>query len=171
MLFGLTNASATCMRLMNEVLRPYLDSVIVVYLDDIFIYGKIWEDHLNDIEIVLEDLKKEQLQANIKKCMFVKKELIYLGFKVDGAGLNIDPIKTEVIQKWPTPKNLHEMRSFMGLANYLRNFITGYSEIALPLHALTKGNATFIWTESQQQAFDELKHRIYNSLVLALPDI
>ena len=171
MSFGLTNASTMFMRLMNEVLRPYLDSFLVVYLDDILIYKKIWEDHLKNTKIVLEVLKKEQLQANLKKCTFVKNEIIYLGFKVDGAGLKIDLAKTEIILKWPVPKNLHELRSFMGLANYLRIFFVGYSEIALPLNALIKGNTTFIWIERQQRSFDELKHRFCNALVLALPDI
>jgi Reverse transcriptase (RNA-dependent DNA polymerase) len=141
--FGLTNAPATFMRLMNDVLKPFLDVFVIVYLDDILIFSKTWEEHLNHVKQTLDVLKREKLYVKLSKCEFGKTSLNYLGHIVGGGELKIDPSKGAVIVNWPKPKSATEVRSFLGAAQYWRNFIAKFSLIAAPLHALTGLNKVF----------------------------
>ena len=110
--FGLTNALSTFIRLMNEVLKEFLGKFIIFYLDDILIFSKTLEDHIMHIQKVFEKLREEKLLINLKKCSFVKKELVYLGFLVSVEGLKMDPEKVEAIFEWPTPRSATEVRYF-----------------------------------------------------------
>ena len=141
-------------------MRAFIDSFMVVYLDDILVYSKTWEEHVQHLEQVIETLQKNELQLNAKKCDFAKQFLVYLGFVVGGVQLKIDPSKIQTIMNWPRPSNLTEVRSFVGACQYLRKFIPHFSNIAAPLHALTKGDMKFGWTNTQEQAFNTLKQKI-----------
>ena len=132
--FGLTNAPAT---FMNDVLRPFLDDFVIVYLDDIPIFSKTWEEHLKHVKQTLYVFKREKLYVKLSKCEFGKTSLNYLGHIVGGGELKIDPSKLAVIVNWPKPKSATEVRSFLGAAQYWRKFISNFSLIAAPLHALT----------------------------------
>ena len=123
MLFGLTNAPSTFMRLMNEVLKEYTGKFVIVYLDDILIFNQNKEEHLRHLKLVLETLQKEKLIINMKKCSLLKKELMYLGFVVSEEQLKMDLEKVQAILNWPTPRNVYEVRSFHGLASFYRKFI------------------------------------------------
>ncbi|VVA40271.1 PREDICTED: reverse mRNAase [Prunus dulcis] len=112
--FGLCNALSTFMRLMNEVLRPFIDDFVIVYLDDILIFSVTWEDHLHHIAQVLEVLRTNQLQLNSKKHEFGKQHLVYLGFIVGAGELKMDLEKVHVISQWPTPRSVTEVWSFIG---------------------------------------------------------
>ena len=127
--FGLTNAPSTLMRLMNEVLKRFLGKFVIVYLDDIMIFSKTKEEHLEHIRQVLQRLKEEKLLINLKKCSFMKEEIVYLGFVISTDGLKMDPEKVKEILEWPTPKNVGEVRSFHGLASFYRKFIKNFSSI------------------------------------------
>ena len=116
--FGLTNALATFMRLMNDVLRPFLDDFFIVYLDDILIFSKTWEEHLKHVKQTLDVLKIEKLYVKLSKCEFGKTSLNYLGHIVGGGELKIDPSKVAVIVNWLKPKSATEVRSFLGAAQY-----------------------------------------------------
>ena len=96
--FGLTNAPATFMRLMNEVLHPFIDTYVIVYLDDILIFRSSWEEHMGHIQQVLEKLRAHRLQANMEKCHFTMRSVSYLGFIVDEQGFRMDPSKIEVLR-------------------------------------------------------------------------
>ena len=134
--FGLTNAPATFMRLMNNVLRPFLDYFVIVYLDDILIFSKTWEEHLKHVKQTFDVLRREKLYVKLSKWEFGKTSPDYLGHIVGGGKLKIDPSKVAVILNWPKPQSVTEVRSFLGPAQYWRKFISNFSSIATPLHAL-----------------------------------
>ena len=169
--FGLTNAPATFMRIMNDVIKPFIDYFVIVYLDDILVFSKTWEEHLQHVKQNPDVLKRENLYVELSKCEFGKTSLNYLGHIVGGGELKIDPSKVAVIVKWPKPKSATKVRSFLGAAQYWRKFISIFSSIAAPLHALTGLNKVFQWGGKQQKAFDTLKERISTTPILALPDL
>jgi hypothetical protein len=128
--FGLTNVPSTFMRLMNEVLREFIEKFVIVYLDDILVYSKTMAEHLKHFATVMQRLQQEKLLINMKKSSFMKTELIYLGFVISTNELRMDPDKVEVIKNWPSPKNIFEVRSFHGLASFYRKFIRNFSGIS-----------------------------------------
>jgi hypothetical protein len=150
--FGLTNAPTTFMRLMDDVLRPFTNSFVVVYLDDILIFNRTWEEHMRHIQQVLSTLRQHKLYANLEKCSFGMNKVQYLGYIVDEHGVHVDPAKIQVIRDWPAPTTLTELQSFLGLANFYRRFMLGFSHIAWALSQVTKGGgrAKFVWGKEQQ---------------------
>ncbi len=166
---GLTSAPATFQRLMNEVLRPLLDKCVVVYLDDILIYSETPEEHLRHVRQVLELLRAHSLHTKVSKCEFGMRELEFLGHIVSDRGVSVDPRKIEVIKNWPVPKDIKELRSFLGLANYSRRFISKYSLISAPLSDLLKKNP-WNWSKECGDAFEKLKTCLMSAPVLAHPD-
>jgi hypothetical protein len=171
--FGLTNAPATFMRLMDDILRPFTNSFVVVYLDDILIFSQSWEEHLHHIRQVLQTLRQHKLCANLEKCTFGMTEVQYLGYIIDEQGVHVDPAKVQVIRDWPSPTTLTELRSFLGLANFYRKFVLGLSHISLPLSQVIKGGdkANFSCYESQHKDFQDLKHHLCFALVLTLIEL
>jgi hypothetical protein len=121
--FGLSNAPSTFMRLMNEVLKEFIGKFVIVYLDDILVYSRSKEEHMRHLNYVLQRLQQEKLLLNLKKCSFMKEELVYLGFVISAEGLKMDPEKIKAIMEWPSPKSVFEVRSFHGLASFYRKFI------------------------------------------------
>jgi hypothetical protein len=107
--FGLTNAPATFMRLMDGILRPFTKSFVVVYLDDILVFNKMWEEQMRHIQQVSSTLQQQKLYANLEKCSFGMNRVQYLGYIVDEHGLNVDPAKIQVICDWPIPTTLTEL--------------------------------------------------------------
>jgi hypothetical protein len=116
--FGLTNAPATFMRVMNDVFRPFIDEFVIVYLDDILIFSRTREEHVQHVRKILSVLQKEKLFVKLSKCEFGKTSLVYVGYIVGGGELKIDPSKVDVIVNFPTPTNVTEVRSFMGETQY-----------------------------------------------------
>ena len=168
--FGLTNAPSTFQAVMNEKFG-HLHTFCVVYLDDILIFSKTPEEHLKHLDTVLQILEREGLYAKLKKCDFNKSELLYLGHIIGEFGIKVDPAKISCITEWPTPKNVHEVRSFLGLANYFRKFVRAFSIRAAPMTKLTGKNCKWEWTDACQAAFEGLKADLTNSPVLASPDM
>jgi hypothetical protein len=121
--FGLMNAPSTFMRLMNEVLKDFIGKFVIVYLDDILIFGKTKEKHLKHLTAVMKRLQQEKLLINMKKSSFMRTELIYLGFVISANEMKMEPEKIEAIKDWPSPKSVFEVRSFHGLASFYRKFI------------------------------------------------
>ncbi|KAJ9548163.1 LOW QUALITY PROTEIN: hypothetical protein OSB04_020706 [Centaurea solstitialis] len=170
MSFGLTNAPAAFMDLMNRVCKPYLDEFVIVFIDDILIYSKTVEEHDEHLRKVLEMLKREQLYAKFSKCEFWLKEVQFLGNIVTQEGIKVDPAKIEAIKDWESPKSPSEVRSFLGLAGYYRRFIEHFSAIATPLTALTKKDVKFEWTSTCERAFNNLKGKLTSAPILTLPN-
>ena len=155
--FGLTNASTAFMDLMNRVFRPYVDQFVIVFIDDILVYSKDRENHNTHLQVVLETLRKEQLYAKLSKCEFWLNEVSFLVHIVSKEGIRVDPKKIEVVVEWKPPRNVTEVRSFLGLAGYYRRFVKGFSMIAAPMTRLLQKNVKFEWGEECQRSFDKLK--------------
>jgi hypothetical protein len=168
--FGLTNAPAVFQNHMNNVLRSYVGKFCLVYLDDIIIFSKTQNEHIDHLKKVLQLLRENRLYANPDKCAFFAEEVAYLGHIVSKDGLKADPKKTQVVKDWPVPKDKHEVRSFLGLTNYFRRFVKDYSKTACWLTHLTKDNVMFSWGPKQQESFDKLKECLTSPPVLAMPD-
>lgn len=168
--FGLCNAPATCMRLMQHVLSDYLDDFVVVYLDDILIFSKTEDDHVRHVVLVLEKLANEGLRLKRKKCVFGVDSVGYLGHVVSKDGVSMDPAKVKAILDWPEPKNVTELRSFLGLIGYYRKFLANFGEVSAPLVELTKKDTRWVWDASRQVAFDALKELITTAPTLLIPD-
>ncbi|KAJ0833047.1 putative nucleotidyltransferase, Ribonuclease H [Helianthus annuus] len=168
--FGMTNAPAVFMDLMNRVCKPYLDKFVIVFIDDILIYSKSQEEHEQHLRLILELLRNEQLYAKFSKCDFWLREVHFLGHVVNKDGIHVDPAKIDSIKNWPTPKTPTEVRQFLGLAGYYRRFIQGFSKIAQPLTTLTQKGVTYKWNEAQESAFQRLKDNLCSAPILSLPE-
>ena len=116
--FGLYNTPTTFMRVMNDVFRPFIDDFFTVYLDDILVFRKSWNDHVTHVKRVLDVLRKEKLYVKMSKCKFVKTSLVYLGYVIGNGELKVDPVKIECIVKWPKTSIVIEVRSFLGAAQF-----------------------------------------------------
>ncbi|KAD6796141.1 hypothetical protein E3N88_07037 [Mikania micrantha] len=165
--FGITNAPAVFMDLMNRVCRPYLDKFVIVFIDDILIYSKTKEEHKKHLKLVLEILR---LYAKFSKCEFWLKEVQFLRQIVNENGVHVDPAKIDAVKNWSTSKTPTEIRSFLGLAGYYRRFISNFSRIAVPLTFLTQKDKPYEWGPKQEEAFQTLKQKLCDALVLTLPD-
>ncbi|GJZ28275.1 putative reverse transcriptase domain-containing protein [Tanacetum coccineum] len=168
--FGLTNAPTIFMDLMNRVCRSYLDKFVIVFIDDILIYSKTQEEHVEHLRLVLELLKKEKLYAKFSKCELWLREVQFLGHVINGNGIYVDPSKIEAVKNWKAPRTPTKIRSFLGLAGYYRRFIENFSKIAKSLTILTQKSKTFDWGEEHELAFQTLKDKLCNAPVLALSD-
>jgi hypothetical protein len=168
--FGLTNAPATFMCLMNNVLSKFLDKFVLVFIDDILIYSKNREEHEEHLRLVLQVLREHQLYAKFSKCDFFQKQIHYLGHVLSKEGVAVDPDKIRSIMEWPTPKDVSDIRSFMGLAGYYRRFIKDFSKIGCPITALQKKGTKFLWTQQCEERFQTLKHLLTHAPVLKIAD-
>ncbi|RAL58215.1 hypothetical protein DID88_002294 [Monilinia fructigena] len=165
--FGLTNAPATFMRLMNNVLSPYLDTCCICYLDDILVYSNNESQHIKDVSSILESLAKADLLCKPSKCEFHVKETEFLGFTVSSQGLKMSKDKVKAVLEWKQPNTIKEVQSFLGFVNFYRRFIKGYSGITTPLTNLTKKDqGSFEWTAKAQQSFETLKQAVAEEPIL-----
>ena len=168
--FGLTNSGASFQRLMGHILRGLEYRYALIYIDDIIIFSKSVEEHLAHLEEVFGRLHDANVKLNPKKCSFAKQKVEYLGHLVTPQGIKPNPAKIKVVQGFPTPTNLKELRNFLGLATYYRRFVKGFSNIASPLNALTRKGVKFVWTEACSDAFDTLKRALVSAPILAYPN-
>ena len=168
--FGLTNAPATFMHLMQSVFSDYLDKFVIVFLDDILIYSRTEEEHLEHVRLVLERLRQHQLFAKKEKCEFFQKEINFLGHVISENGIGMEKSKIEDIRNWPIPKSADDIRSFLGLTGYYRKFVHRFSHIATPLSNLMRNNIPFKWTPVEQKAFETLKTALITGPILIVPD-
>ncbi|GKC79115.1 putative reverse transcriptase domain-containing protein [Tanacetum coccineum] len=168
--FGLSNAPAVFMDLMNCVCKPYLDKFVIVFIYDILIYSCNKEEHANHLRIILELLKKEKLYAKFSKCDFWISIVQFLGHVIDSQGIHIDPAKIEAIKNWTSPTTPTEVRQFLGLFGYYQRFIKDFSKITKSLTELTQKNKKYIQGEDQESACQLLKQKLCEAPILALPE-
>lgn len=168
--FGLCNAPATFERLMETVLAGLQWQICLIYLDDIIVYGKTFDDMLQNLELVFEKLLAAGLKLKARKCSLFARQVKYLGHIISEQGIETDPEKVEIVKHWPEPVNKTQVRSFIGLSSYYRKFIPNFARIAQPLHKLTEASVPFKWTDECQDAFQLLKDRLISAPILTHPD-
>jgi hypothetical protein len=168
--FGLTNAPATFQSLMNDIFRRHLRKFILVFFDDILVYNPTLEKHVEQLQIVFEILRSQSLLAKRSKCVFGSSQVEYLDHVITKSGVATDPLKIQAIVNWPFPRNIKQLRGFLGLTGYYRRFVKGYGAIYKPLTQLLKKDS-YKWNEEATIAFEHLKQAMTNLPVLALPDM
>ena len=167
--FGLCNSPASFCRLMNLVLTGLNYDICLVYLDDIIVFSRDVETHMQRLEMVFRRLQEYNLKLKPSKCHLLQQRVLFLGHVLSEEGVATDPSKIKAVEEWVVPRNLRQVRSFIGLCSYYRRFIHDFAVVAQPLHFLTRKNVPFCWTDECQQAFEELKRRLVSSPILALP--
>jgi hypothetical protein len=170
MSFGLTNAPAYFMYLMNSVFMKELDKFIVVFNDDILIYYKNEKEHAKHLRIVLQRLRDHKLYDKFSKCEFWLNSVKFLGHTISKDGISVDPSKVQEVMDWKPPKSVHQIRSFLRLEGYYRRFIPDFSRIAKPMTELLKKGVKFMWSEACEKAFNTLRQHLTLALVLVQPD-
>ena len=185
--FGLCNAPATFQRLMEKCMGELHLRECLIFIDDILIFSKTFEEHVKRLEAVFRRLEQHNLKLKPSKCEFFKTSVTYLGHVVSQEGIATDPEKLTAVKDWPTPTNVKELRQFLGFAGYYRRFVKGYSSLAQPLNSLLEGHCThkpnkrkkgkrskqpaeWVWGEEQQAAFTALKEKLTNPPILAYAD-
>ena len=166
--FGLCNAGSTFQRLVDVVMKLNF-SILLVYLDDVIVYSKTVEEHLERLEKMFIRLREANLKVKPSKCYLLQSKVKFLGHVVSDAGVATDPEKVQAVVEWPWA-NVHEVRSFLGLCSYYRRFVHGFAEVAGPLHAMTRKNCRFSWTAECEESFEKLKKALTSSPVLAMPN-
>jgi hypothetical protein len=168
--FGLTNAPATFQSVMNNIFRKYLGKFVLVYIDDILVFSQTPEQHVEHLKLVLRLLRDNHLYAKMSKCELNRPELKFLGHVVGQEGIKVDPAKTAAVSDWPVPTDVKQLRSFLGLANYFRRFMQGYSKLTQPLTRLLRKGVVFAMSDECLQAFEGVKFALTTAPVLAMPD-
>ena len=167
--FGLSSACATFQRLMETILCEMRFDELLIYLDDILIWGRNVEETLERLGKFLDKLKSANLKLKPNKCSLFQKEVQFLGHIVSDKGISCDPTKIEAIKSWKVPSNVKELKSFLGLCNYYKKFIDNYSTLAKPLTELTSLKVEFSWNEGCQRAFEQLKQSLISAPILGYP--
>ncbi|MDI9312181.1 MAG: reverse transcriptase domain-containing protein [Limnohabitans sp.] len=165
--FGLTNAPPTFQRAMDSVLCKLKWNICLVYLDDILIFSRDFDTHLERLELVFNALDEGNLKLKPSKCHFAMPEVSFLGHVIADSGIRPDPSKIEKLQKFEQPKNSKDVLSFLGLINYYRKFVPNLYKLEKPLRNLTLKNAEFVWTDECSYCFDNLKFLLTTSPILA----
>uniref|UniRef100_A0A3P9LGA0 Gypsy retrotransposon integrase-like protein 1 n=1 Tax=Oryzias latipes TaxID=8090 RepID=A0A3P9LGA0_ORYLA len=169
--FGLTNAPAVFQRLVNDVLRDFLNRFVFIYLDDILIYSPDSSQHKHHVRLVLERLLANQLFVKAEKCEFHVSTVPFLGYIIEAGNIRPDPAKIEAVAQWEIPQTRKKLQQFLGFANFYRRFIRNYSSIAAPLTQLTSINKTYSWNPAADSAFKKLKSLFVSAPILVQPDV
>lgn len=168
--FGFINARATFQRAMDIAFRDLVGKCIIIYMDDLTIFSKRREDHVDDLRKIFQRCRRYGISLNPKKCMFVVTEGKLLGHVISEKGISIDPERIEAISRIGLPASQRELKSFFGKINFVRKFIIGFTEIVKPLNDMLKKGAKIEWTSPTKQAFEEIRQAIVNAPILVSPN-
>ena len=168
--YGLTGAPTTFQAIMNHILAPLLRKSVVVFNDNILIYSKSYEKHLQHVQQVFELLQQHQFKVMLSKCSFAQQQLKYLGHIISAERVATDPGKITDVKKWPVPTSVKELRSFLGLGGYYRRIVRNFGILSKPLTDLLRKGQIFAWTTVIDQSFQAVKQALTSAPVLALPD-
>jgi hypothetical protein len=169
--FGLTNAPAYFMYLMNKVFMEYLDKFVMVFIDDMLVYSRSEEEHEEHLRLVLQKLRDHRLYAKLSKCEFWLNQVAFLGHIISKGGIFVDPSKIQDVLSWNAPMSVGDIWSFLVLARYYRRFIEGFWKIAKPMTKLLEKDKKFKWTPTYEASFQELKKQLTTTPMLVMPDM
>ncbi|XP_058766993.1 uncharacterized protein LOC131640630 [Vicia villosa] len=167
--FGLTNGPSTFQSAMNDLLRPFLRRFVLVFFDDILIYSSNFSEHIDHLQVVFQLLKDHQYFVKLSKCVFAAEQINFLGHIISASGVAPDSEKIKAILDWPAPRSLSALRGFLGLTGFYRRFVKHYATLAAPLTDLLR-STKFIWSTEADAAFTNLKRKMTDMPVLALPN-
>ena len=167
--FGLATATATFQRTMEIALAGLQWTSCLIYLDDVVVFGRTFDEHLCRLDAVLSRIARAGLKLKPSKCHFFQKEVTFLGHVVSADGVRPDPGNTSKLVNWPVPESVSDVRSFVGFATYYRRFVANFAEVAHPLTELTRKAIRFCWTSKCQDAFESLKKTLVSPDVMAYP--
>ena len=168
--FGLSNSPSSFQRLMDVVLRNLVGTECWVFIDDVIIFSKTAQEHAQRLGNVLQRFDKANLQLHPGKCVFAQPQVQYLGFVLSEKGVSASPDKIKAVKDYPTPRNVKDVRAFLGLASFYRRLVPRFAEMAKPLTELTRKDRQFVWGPSQQKAFEDMKERLCTTPVLTYPN-
>ena len=183
--FGLANAPSVFMRLMNKIVESIhrdvamlktdksnnmTENEVLAFLDDLLVPSTDVKSGLNILEIVLKKLQSENLKLNMSKCSFLQNRITYLGYEISSDGIQPSELKLKAVSEFPIPKNVHDIRQFIGLCSYFRKFIKNFALLAQPLTNLTKKKFEWVWGSEQLNSFEKLKKCLCTKPILALYD-
>lgn len=168
--FGLCNAPASFQALMTDIFRAYLDQWLVIFIDDLCAWDSDLDTHVEHLEIILSTLREHKLYIKESKCEWIKPEVSFLGHRISKNGVSMEDGKVQAILDWPAPKNVAELRSFLGMAGFYRHFLRRFAQASAVLTDLLRKDQPWTWQAEQQAAFDDLKQKLTTAPVLAYPD-
>ena len=164
------NSGATFQRTMELALQGLQWHICIIYIDDIIVFSKSFEEHIDRLRLIFDRMRDANLRLKPKKCELLKQEVTFLGHRVSENGISPDPNNVAKIVNWPIPKNATEIRQFLGICSYYRRHVKAFSSIAKPLNDLTKNDSTLVWTNDCQIAFDTLKQALISPEIMTLPN-
>jgi len=170
MSFGVTNALAIFMDYMNRIFRPYLDQFVVVFINDILIYSESRDVHAEHLRVVLGILREHKMYGKLSKCEFWLDGVQFFGYVISAQGIAVDPEKIETVVKWEGPQTVTEVRIFLGLTGYYKQFVEGFSKMVSPLTQLNRKYQPFSWTDECEIFFEDMKKRLTTAPILAIPN-
>jgi len=172
MFFGMTNSPVTFQAMMNEILRDLInEGKVVAFIDNILVETEIEEGHDEIVEEILKRLEENDLYIKPEKCVWKVQKIGFLGVVIGLNGIEMEKKKVDRVLSWPKPKNVKDVRKFLGLANYYRRFIKDFAQVARPMNTLTRKDVKWQWRKEQWQAFDKLKEVFTLKPVLVAPDL
>ena len=172
MFFGMTNSLATFQAMMNEILRNLInEGKVAAFVDDVLVETETEEGHDEIVKEILRRLEENNLYIKPEKCMWKVRKIRFLGVVIGSNGIEMEKEKVNGVLSWPQPKNVKDIRKFLGLANYYRRFIKDFARVARPINMLTRKDVKWQWGVEQQKAFDELKEMFTTKPVLAALDL
>lgn len=168
--FGLSTSVASFVRCLNKVLGPEFEGFTLVYVDDLLIFSRDANEHLCHLQKLFERFRECNLTIKLKKSKFARKELVFLGHIISSEGIRIDPMRLQAMKDFPRPRNIRELRGFLGVVNFERRFCHNFSHLTLPLLKLLKKGVKWAWTKTEQDAFDEIKDKFMNVTMVFHPN-
>ena len=167
--FGLNNAASTFQRTMELALQGLQWVTCLIYIDDVIVFGKDFDQHMQRLEEVLDRIKKAGLKLKASKSYLLQKEVIFLGHVVSGEGIKPSPTNVTKVVDWPTPKTAKQVKQFVAMASYYRRYVRNFASTARPMVDLTKKGKKFLWSEACENAFNSLKRALISADVMGYP--